>query len=281
MKSFIVSDCHGFYTNLMNSLNTAGFDSNNPEHILIICGDLFDRGKQPREIFDFVRTLPKERLIYIRGNHEDLLMECLNEIYDGYNPGRHHYHNGTVETIFNFCGITNFDFWERRDEAIATIKKYISPLVDFINERCVDYYETDTHIFVHGWIPCEVEGGIHYGTYKRNDDWRNASRAEWKKARWFNGMDCAKYWYILEPHKTIVCGHWHCSYGHYIFGESKTEDNYTPFYSDGIIAIDACTAKSGMVNCIIIDGCETEIRSGNGSNSPDKNTIDSPHVKAF
>ena len=53
MKYFAVSDCHGFYSNLMFALKNAGFDINNPEHILIVCGDLFDRGEQPKEIFEF------------------------------------------------------------------------------------------------------------------------------------------------------------------------------------------------------------------------------------
>lgn len=253
MKYFAVSDCHGFYSNLMLALKNAGFDINKPEHILIVCGDLFDRGRQPREIFEFVKSLPKERFVYVRGNHEDLLMDCLQEIYDGYNPRRHHYHNKTVQTIFDFCGVTDCDFWERRDETIATIKKYIAPLVDFINERCVNYYETSTHVFVHGWIPCDIQGSIRYGTYTKLDDWRRATKEQWKSARWVNGMDCANYWHITEPGKTIVCGHWHCSYGHYMFEDKETEDDYTPFYSDGIIAIDACTALSGIVNCIVVD----------------------------
>lgn len=258
MRYFVVSDCHSFYTELMTSLNNAGFEVKNPEHKLVICGDLFDRGNETRQIFDFVNKLPKEQLIYIRGNHEDLLMDCLKEIYDGYNPSRHHYHNKTVKTIFDFCGITNFDFWERRDETIEAIKKNITPLVDFINERCIDYFETNNHIFVHGWIPCETQKNMpsyyrQHRTYKYDANWREANVSDWKTARWINGIDCAKAWNVIEPNKTIICGHWHCSYGHYMYGDEKSEDNYTPFYSDGVIAIDACTALSGIVNCVIID----------------------------
>ena len=56
--------------------------------------------------------------------------------------------------------------------------------------------------------------------------------------------------------QTIVCGHWHCSYGHHIvdgtpeFGDGA---NFNPFYADGIIAIDACTAASHKVNVVVLE----------------------------
>lgn len=45
-KYFISSDIHSFYDEWINSLNDSGFDINNPSHIVIIVGDLFDRGQQ-------------------------------------------------------------------------------------------------------------------------------------------------------------------------------------------------------------------------------------------
>ena len=33
------------------------------------------------------------------------------------------------------------------------------------------------------------------------------------------------------------------------FGEDA---DFTPFYGEGIVAIDACTAESGFVNCVVI-----------------------------
>ena len=43
-KFFVVSDVHGFYDELLNALDDAGFDSENTDHYLISCGDNFDRG---------------------------------------------------------------------------------------------------------------------------------------------------------------------------------------------------------------------------------------------
>ena len=75
-------------------------------------------------------------------------------------------------------------------------------------------------------------------------------------ARWINGMDAAKA-EIIEEGKTIVCGHWHCSYGHSeyegIGSEFGPDADFTPYYAQGIIALDACTAHSGRVNVVVLE----------------------------
>ena len=62
---------------------------------------------------------------------------------------------------------------------------------------------------------------------------------------------------IIESGKTIVCGHWHCSFGHARYehdgSEFESNANFTPYRANGIIALDACTALSGKVNCIVIE----------------------------
>lgn len=82
----------------------------------------------------------------------------------------------------------------------------------------VNYYETENYIFVHGWIPCvsipfaRQKGRFIY-KYMYNENWPKANELEWNKARWINGMEAAHSG-VIEPNKTIVCGHWHCSFGH-------------------------------------------------------------------
>lgn len=62
---------------------------------------------------------------------------------------------------------------------------------------------------------------------------------------------------VTEPGKAIVCGHWHCSFGHSHYegkgGEFDNAPDFTPYYGNGIIALDACTVLSRKVNCIVID----------------------------
>lgn len=90
------------------------------------------------------------------------------------------------------------------------------------------------------------------------DDWREADVGAWKLARWINGMDAAQYW---KEEKTVVCGHWHTSYGHAKYMHKGTEfgsdADFSPYYAPGIIAIDACTAHSGKMNVLVIEDEET------------------------
>ena len=60
---------------MMNSLTDAGFDVNNENHILVILGDIFDRGTEPIQMYNFLKEFPRDRRILIRGNHEYLLKE--------------------------------------------------------------------------------------------------------------------------------------------------------------------------------------------------------------
>ena len=62
---------------------------------------------------------------------------------------------------------------------------------------------------------------------------------------------------VIEDGKTIVCGHWHASYGHSKIHRKCTEFGpdaiFAPFNDKGIMALDACTAHSGFVNCVVIE----------------------------
>ena len=67
IKYFCSSDIHSFYTEWMLALNSKGFDINNPEHKIIVCGDLLDRGDETVECIEFMQRLVSEnRAIYIR-----------------------------------------------------------------------------------------------------------------------------------------------------------------------------------------------------------------------
>lgn len=252
MKYFCVSDIHSFFKELITALDNAGFEKDNPEHILCVLGDLFDRGNETVQCFEFIKELnAQNRLIYIRGNHEDLLNECVEEIRSNRTPSSHHFSNGTVKTICQFCNeserIVYNPAW--RDK----ICNVMQPVLDFIDENCVDYAEIDNYILVHGWIP----------SFSDLDDFRNADKSVWEQARWLNGMDM---W--LNPRnriegKTIICGHWHCSWGwSHIRMERKEfpqknrkdwEKSFEPFIDNGIIAIDAATATTGIVNVLTLE----------------------------
>lgn len=245
MKYFVVSDVHGFYTQLMNALTKEGFDEENPEHKLIVCGDLMDRGKEAFELQEYIlKLLKNDKVILIRGNHEDLVLEMINN-FDDYARDimyTHHAHNRTIHTMLDLTGMDLSVAMFEPDDFKAACKR--TRFIKDIIPKMVDFFETEHYIFVHGWIPDSYRG------YTKS--WRTANPKAWERARWTNGIDSAMYYKCTEPGKTIVCGHWHCSYGHEVY-EKGSPDDYSPFYGEGIIAIDACTALSGKVNCIVIE----------------------------
>lgn len=245
MKYFVVSDIHSFFGEFKKAIDEAGFDPTDENHRLIICGDLFDRGSQPLELMQYLNE-EVPNAILIRGNHEDLFVKMCERG----EPWMHDYSNGTAQTIFDFTGVDKpWPFEYRAEVALGMVRPMLN--------RMVDYYETDHYVFVHGWIPCVKE---HHRLAKYRpleEDWRDALKNKWEDARWYNGMDCAAQG-VVVPGKTVVCGHWHCSYGHWFYeNDGKPEfgegADFSPYYADGIIAIDACTAYSGKVNCIVLD----------------------------
>ena len=80
-KYFAISDIHSFYDEMLEALKSKGFDMQNPDHNVIICGDAFDRGEFSLKVFEFMKILNNEnRLMDVRGNHEDLLFDCIDEL---------------------------------------------------------------------------------------------------------------------------------------------------------------------------------------------------------
>lgn len=249
-KLFVFSDAHSFYTPLKEALDKAGFDPNNKEHWLISCGDVFDRGPESEEILHYLMSI--ERKILVKGNHDTLLEECCNR-KDFYSND---VSNGTVRTINDIgdagMGFAFDDCCRRTHNKLARYR-----------ELLVNYFETQNYIFVHSWIPCKLTEKIH-PTDKRitlyddsyMEDWRNASQVEWDEAMWGNPFELWKQG-LNKTGKTIVFGHWHCSTGHRMIGNCNEEfGKYTiwePFYGDGIIGIDRCTAHTGEVNVLVLE----------------------------
>ena len=253
MKYYAISDIHGFYNEMIEALNEKGFFSDTGPHKLVICGDLLDRGAQINEIIDFVLELmKKDEVILIKGNHEDLLIDLAENIYR-YLPDPsvyHHGSNGTFKTALALARMRKTDV-EIYPEAF-TSRVLNSTFVKKIVNKMVDYYETDNYIFVHGWIPChEYRVRGRDATYsKRSGDWRKSTEKEWESARWYNGM-AACHFGVREENKTIVCGHYTASWGHNVF--EGNSDDFSPYYNEGIIAIDGSTSYTHKVNCIVIE----------------------------
>lgn len=282
-KYFVTSDLHSFYTPFKASLDAAHFDISNPDHILIVCGDLFDRGPETNELFNFLMTIPKSRRIFIRGNHEQLYLDLLAKPF----PDSYDFSNGTVST---FCQIANFDEnclkmssdiyagkeYREKEDLITSYWVQICKIVKnhkitkfLISKEWKSYYELDKYIFVHSFIPTCLKP--EYSIYRMlpsyywqedwlqvDPNWRNAMDYEWKEATWGCPWRLFKEGLFEAEAKTgkvLVVGHWHVSEFHTVFENDYNPHNFNIYFGKHLIGLDACTASiySGQVNVMVID----------------------------
>lgn len=256
---FAVSDIHSFYEPLIKGLYEANFDVNNPEHILIVCGDVFDRGPDAFRVYKFLTDLPEDRVILIRGNHEDLFIGLIE---GSYALSKKVFSNGTIDTIEQILGIRGLkkelyrefrryyyeDMLFDNDDtpkSVTTLPILWNNICEKIKEREVykwltsdrwkHYYEIGNYIFTHAAIPLQ-------------EDWREPT-APWRTYAWLNPL--ANY---LEPafneyvgeDKVVVCGHYvtelyredypHCAepYGIFRYKNFIGIDGGIWFYGDKI-----------------------------------------------
>ena len=189
MKYFIVSDIHSFCTELKEGLKKAGFSKTNKDHILVVLGDLFDRGYETTEVYEFIKSIPKKRRILVQGNHELLYFELLKKDY----PQSHDFSNCTVDTFchiaaevfaqdeatvgyLNWCysgyfeanymsesryymfdDDTTYNMTRRRwSYVVEAVKNH--PITKWLKSKeWKHYYELDKYIFVHSFIPTKLK----------------------------------------------------------------------------------------------------------------------------
>lgn len=264
---FVASDIHSYFDEYMSALTSEGFDKDDPDHILVVCGDLFDRGSKPIALTKFLLSLPPERRILIKGNHERLLENIVKTGNIDYTD----ISNGTAQTIVNI--LNNNDKLTQDsinlEDVIYTpgllsstsIRKRISHSDVFkLIKQMQNYAEIEDYIFVHGWVPVNIDKNANA---KIPSKWRTSTNKVWDRVCWLNGMECY-FAGLTIPDKTIVCGHWHTSYGNVRLAfPNKTKAEYSelefldkeffkPFIQPGIIALDACSAFTGRVNVLQI-----------------------------
>lgn len=243
---YAVSDIHGCCTELEDALYEAGFVANDEQHLLIVCGDCFDRGEENREVFDFLNSVKNK--IMIRGNHEDMLGILLDQRM----MGRGGFSNGIDRTFHSFFGenvigkpdmFYRFSYRLHLEDGEDTVRA----LKRFINDT-YDYFETDHYIFTHGWLPVNLWSD---GTCSVKRDFRYARPDFWNRARiteWFRAYGAGA---VLKG-KTIVCGHRSARFG-CLIDYNRDPSDFFVFRADGIAVLDASTVQSGKVNVLVIE----------------------------
>ena len=251
MKIFVVSDIHDHYDLLMESLNRNGFDINNEDHRLIVCGDAFYSGPQPGELFVFLRELSeKGRLIFIYGNHDIELLDNLR-VKRFTRPANRRCAALIVRYLTQKTELSD-------DELVSECENL--GFTRFLSEIPMWYYENENYVFTHGFIPTEKKA------YR--PDWRDATEREWRTAAARgDAMMLSMRYGISEPNRKIVCGHYSAARCYLMKNATPTDwenkiykdvskvpaEGFKPFFGDTFIAIDQSVKKTGFMNCIVLE----------------------------
>lgn len=231
VKIFAVSDVHGCTRDLKQALKMAEFHPNSDSHLLVVCGDPFDRGTENLEMYAYLRSIKNK--VMVKGNHEEMLVSALQKGYIDHTD----VHNGTDITVEQLLGGGSLDPYGR----ITVPESAKQEIYGFVNTM-YDYFETDKHVFVHGWTAEAVN---------HSPDWRRSSMYDWQESRWVE-------WQRIYPNhpkvagKTVVCGHRSASEGAR-FDMKRPGRCYTTFYGDGIAVIDGTVYRSGVVNVYVTE----------------------------
>lgn len=245
-KFYVISDVHGFYDEMIKALDESGFDANDENSWLVSLGDELDRGPEPEKVINYLMSLP--RAIFVRGNHTDLMEELLARRY----PNNYDYSNGTFQSVLDLA--PNAKTFEA---ACIIAEQKVRPFFD----KEINYLELRDHVLVHSFVPLKCNDNYPpYYTKNRkfefDPNWRYAHAPAWETARWGNPFELATKG-LNQTNKSIICGHWHCSAGWAMekrlseFGDDACFEPY--YYEDKLIMIDAATAFSHKVNCLVIE----------------------------
>lgn len=264
-KYFVFSDVHGEYNALMDALDEAGYDSSNPKHKLVGCGDMFDRGPDSVKIFRFLK---QHNAICVKGNHDVMFQEYLEKGMDGEFVLFNILHNGLGATIKSFTGLNDDVFNVNSiDQARRTIN---TDVLKWIKAMPL-YFETSTFLFVHAgvnpWIRNWKETDEHYMLWDIQDSHlavpninkicvighHHAARVRQNGIASGAGdydINNATYTTNYSPQGQYPINHSMRAYGN--------KDENRPYINGNKIAIDGMTNLTGKVNVLVIEDYPNE-----------------------
>lgn len=172
---YIIGDIHGHLTLLQQTLNKINLklDFNGK---LIFLGDYIDGGKNSSEVLYMIQNLVKmykDKVIVLRGNHEESFLEWLNNPVDYIHYFIEDQNFNTLKTFFTeeeFDYISNKIDWHENVQQMSVyfakiIKEKHKDLVTWL-KKLPYYYETEKQIFVHAGIDEDAEELWKVGTPK-------------------------------------------------------------------------------------------------------------------
>lgn len=257
-KIIAVSDIHGHYKELIETLTGCGFDfSPNSTDLLVVCGDMFDRGSESLAVYELLKKMyDDKKTIIIRGNHENMLIDYL----DGTCISPFNYlHNGMDETFAEFLHCTKpFETWcvlkGKENPTYGDFAEWIKVAIKSINEeypellpwlKSLPYYlETNDYIFTHGAIDTEAENW-------REPHCTKFGKTDWEALVWDDGSFFGKDVRNTDG-KVVVIGHFGTNHLRQMYNLVDIGDkpNYNTLTNEegNIIALDSTVVVSHKIN---------------------------------
>lgn len=250
-KIFITTDEHGHYDELIEALNEAGYDENNPDHFRISLADWHDRGDQSLAIYEYYKRLCDEgKMVVLYSNHSEFFLDYL----EGSNITPFNWmHNGTNATLDDFLHRTDaFQSWCMIDKGCSmdwgNFAKWIEEARNEINEEYPEliswitsrpyYYETKNYIFTHGMIN---------GTCP---NWKFPPE-RWQEWIWAKPKDFFNP--IINTNKTVVVGHINTGLLRKLNNEDENDNSIYTRKDGRVIGLDACTILTKKINVLVIE----------------------------
>lgn len=140
MRIIAIGDIHGCSRALDELLSAIDLQ---PTDLLITLGDYINRGPDSSGVLTrLIRLHATGQMIALRGNHEQLLLEARD--------------NDSKMMGFIACGGDE----TLRSYSVLGDEGQLADIPDehwqFIAEQCVDWHETDTHLFVHAGLEPDI-----------------------------------------------------------------------------------------------------------------------------
>ena len=164
-RTIAIGDVHGCALALQALLATI---RPRPDDVIVTLGDYVSRGPDSRGVVD--RLIELERrctLVPILGNHEEMLLELLEQADSGRCPF-------LVDWLEMGGYATLESYGARRGSIVKDDLARIPPQHLAFLRQCRDYHETETHIFVHAQYDPQMAMGEQPMDVLRWDSLRDA-----------------------------------------------------------------------------------------------------------
>ena len=205
-RTLAIGDVHGCLTALDTLL---GFVRPGPDDQLVFLGDYVDRGPDTKGVLDRLIELRRTgQVVCLRGNHEVMMLAAR----EGWNDYRFWMTFGGVEALESYAG----------PDGVATLDDVPESHWHFLRRLCIDWYETETHVFVHANLHPELPL-----------DGQPTDSLHWQ----------AVHPDRHRPHvsgKTMICGH-------------TQQHSGRPLVLDRAVCIDTWAYGDGWLTCLDVE----------------------------